>query len=90
MYELDQVPDHIVHEIDDFNRQLVELIFPLIENFPPNIVLASLNFIHAGVIKNLVSDNEEELRKAASIESLALIKNIEFISGIKILPEKEE
>ena len=39
-------------------------------------------FIHASMIKNLVSDKTEELEKATKLAALALIKNVEFLSRL--------
>lgn len=54
----------------------------------PNLFLGALTFAYASFIKNLVSDDSEQLKKATLCYAQGLIKNIELLSGIKIFNEE--
>jgi hypothetical protein len=46
-----------------------------------------MNWIHASLILTLVTEEPEEIKKAAKNCSIGLIKNIEKITGINIFDE---
>jgi len=54
----------------------------------PNIALGALNFSHAAFIRELVSEDPEELKKASEAAAVALIKNVEYLGKLKEEYEK--
>jgi hypothetical protein len=83
MYDTKDVPDHIDEEVTALAVKIGIEISNLIKDKDTNLILSALNFVHAAMIKNIISDDPDELEKAAYIEALTLIKNIEFLSQIK-------
>jgi len=86
-YHTDRVPDHVQEEIHVLGTKMAIAFQPLVEDKNGNIVLAALNFLMASAVKHYVSDEPEQIRKAAFTHSLALIKNIEMLVDMKIEQE---
>lgn len=83
-YQTDRVPDHVLEEIHTLGTKMAIAFQPLIEDKSGNIVLASLNFLLASAIKHYVSDDAEQIRKAALTYAASLVKNIEMLMDMKI------
>lgn len=87
-HKVDDIPDHLLEEVNALSKTLSELLMPIIDGNHPNIVLASFNFMHAALIKHIIVDDEDELMKATLAECKALASNIKLL--IKIQREKDE
>lgn len=83
-HKVENVPDHILEEMQILARKMGDVLRPLVETSEPNIALGALNWVHAGIIKRLVSDDPEEIDKAAKITAISLMKNIEMLKNMKI------
>ena len=77
-HKVENVPDHILEEMQILAMKIGEALGPLIEESEPNIALGALNWVHASLIKRLVSDDPEEIDKAAKITAVSLMKNIKI------------
>lgn len=86
-YPIKNVPDHLVHECSQLGFTIALELASLLEKHDPNIVLGAIAFFHAATIKNLVSDDVEELIKASQLAAIALLKNVEILTNLK---EKED
>lgn len=82
-HKLDQIPDHVVQEMEDFTVKLCSSMQSCIDTVEPNIALCGLNWSFACMIKYLVKNDPEELRKAVKMCSTALLNNMEAL--IKIM-----
>ena len=78
-HNLKDVPDHIIEEIQKACFEIILKMRPLIKSMSPNIALNAIQWANAFFIKELVTENTEELRKAAKWASIELIKNVETI-----------
>jgi len=87
-YKIEDTPDHIIEQINNSCMKLVVHMGPLIHQMAPNIALNAMQFANAIIIKNLVSDDPEELRKAAKWCAAELLKNVEAL--IKNAQQDEE
>jgi hypothetical protein len=87
-YESQDIPDHIRHEIFKLSERMIQVLKPIIDMNNPNITLAAMNYVHASLVRMLVSDDEEELIKAAKLTAISLLKNIEALSNFNV--EKDE
>lgn len=76
-HKVENVPDHILEEITNSSASLVMRMIPTIDNMPPNIALNAIQWASAVFIKHLVTNNPEELRKAATWAAVELVKNVE-------------
>lgn len=81
-YPIDGVPDHVVQECGDLGILMMLELLPIINKKHPNLVLGAIAFVHASMIKNAVSDDPEEQRKAAEMAAFALIKNVVFLNDL--------
>jgi hypothetical protein len=79
MYNAKDVPDHLVQEVTALAVKMGIELQLLCKDIPPNLILSALNFTHAAMIKSLVSDDPEELKRAAETEAVTLLKNVEFL-----------
>lgn len=79
MHKIDNLPDHVLQEMQDFATKLTLINKPHIENVSPNIALAGLNWMTAVMVKYLVTENPDELRKAAKMSALMIINNMEIL-----------
>lgn len=84
---MDEIPDHLLQEMQDFAIKLTLAMKSYIEEVEPNIALSGLNWSQACLIKHLVKNDPEELRKAARMSCSMLLHNMETL--IKQM-EKEE
>ncbi len=76
-HKIENTPDHILEEITRSCTDLVIKMLPIIESMPPNIALNAIQWANAALIKHLVTNNPEELRKAAEWAAVELINNVE-------------
>lgn len=88
MYSTADVPDHLIEEIGNLVADMGSALSGCCLDKEPNLILSAFNYIHATMICALVT--EGYLPKAAEIESAALIKNVEHISGLKIFNGGED
>jgi hypothetical protein len=87
-HKVENVPDHVLQEMQEFAAKLTIHNVPLIESVSPNVALAALNWMIPVMIKHLVTNNEEELRKAAKMSCAMLLNNMEIL--IKQMQEEGE
>lgn len=79
----EDLPDYIIQEIHDLCEKLGETIAPLLFKVNPNVSLAAFNWIHAVVIKQLISNDPQEVDKAVKLTCLSLTKNIEILKNLQ-------
>ena len=87
MYDTKDVPEHLVEEMVKLAKDMCAAVQPLVECHNPNIVLGALNFLHASILTTLISDNPEEQTKGVLFSAKALMRNVEMLTGIKIMPD---
>ena len=80
---MDKVPDHLIEEINQLAVKMGEALFPLFNHQNPNITMAAMNYVHAALINQLITDDPVEKVKAAKLTALALMRNIQRIAEIK-------
>ncbi len=83
LYNAEDVPDHIIQEVEELNIKLAKAITDACYGHSQNILIAALNRTHAAIICTLVT--KEGLREAARSEAIAIMQNIEHMSGVKIM-----
>jgi len=88
MHNIKNVPDHLIHEMQDFSIRLTQMMHLYIETVQPNIALAALNWAQACMLKYLVTNDPEELRKAAKMSCSILLNNMEIL--IKQMEDEEK
>ncbi len=79
MHNVENVPDHVLQEMQEFSVKLTMATVPHIESVSPNVALAGLNWMVPCMIKHLVTNDPEELRKAAKMSCIMLLKNMETL-----------
>lgn len=79
MHKTENVPDHLLQEMQEFAVKLTMKTIPYINEVSPNIALASLNWMVPCILKHLVTNNAEELRKAVEMSCIMLLKNMEIL-----------
>ena len=89
-YEIKDVPDHLTYECTEFGKEITKQILKLSGGKAPNVILGALTFAHAAFIKMFISDDPEELKKATLLYAKALVKNVEWLSGLNFLGEADE
>lgn len=88
MHKIENVPDHVLQEMQDFAIKLTVAVKPYIDSVSPNIALAGLNWMVPVIIKLLVTENPDELRKAIKISCSMLLNNMELL--IKQIGDKKD
>lgn len=76
-HKIEDIPDHILEEVTRSCAHLVVNIIPLIDAMPANIALNAMQWANAVIIKHLVTNHPDEMRKAAKWVALELIKNVD-------------
>ena len=89
-YPIENVPDHLIHECGEVGREMSELLLEKFRDKDPNIFLGGITFAYAAFIKHFISDDEEQLKKAAILYATGVIKNVEFLAKINIIPKEDE
>ena len=85
LYRDNEVPDHILQEVNDLMKKMGESLAVLYADHDINIIISALNRVHAATIVAAIT--KEGLADAAKTEALGLIKNIEHISGLTVFEE---
>lgn len=83
-YPIKDVPDHLTYECQELGKKIIAKLIPDLSSHDPNIVLGAIGFFYAAMIKELISDDPEQLKKAVQLYALGLIRNVEAISGVKL------
>ena len=86
-YDTTDVPDYILEEMNDLSAKMIMAMEPIFAGKSPNIIMGVMNFVHAGMVKMLISEKPGELEKAATITADTLIKNIQHLKNME---EKKE
>lgn len=86
LYKTEDVPDHIVEEVNCLVNKLCNICPTCFEGHDINIVLSAMNRFHAAMVVHAVT--ERGLIEAAKTEAIGLIKNIEHISGQTMMKEE--
>ena len=79
MKNIENIPEDVIEEIEKLTQDLIFSMVPLIESVSPNIALNGLNWMVPVMLKHLVTNNPEELRKAAKMNCLMILKNMEML-----------
>ncbi len=79
MHHIEDVPDHVVHEMQEFALKLTMIVKPHIEEVSPNIAMAALNWMLPCMLKHLITNDPDELRKAAKMSCIMLLKNMDIL-----------
>ena len=87
LHDVKAVPDHILEEVEQLTHTLLETISPLLKGVNASVALSAMSKIHALLFFHLSSEDEESIRKNASILSLGFVKNIEQLTNVKILKD---
>lgn len=78
-YKKENVPDHIIEEITQLAEKMSKALFPFLIEKDPNIAMGALSYFHAASLKYLISLDPEQCRKAAKLNALGLIENMELL-----------
>lgn len=81
-YPIKDVPDHLTQECGELGKILMKTIEPFIREKQPNIILGAFTFLHASILKVLISDDPKELELAVKMAAIGLIKNMDFLIEI--------
>lgn len=81
-HDLKDIDPEIIKEIEDLSREITTSLSPICMGHAPNVILAALGWVHAVVIKKLISYDPEELDKAARMYAANLILDIERIKDM--------
>lgn len=87
MYKDDEVPDHLLQEVQDLVTEMIKVLHKPCNGKDANVLLSAFNRMHAILIIDLVT--ERSLSEAAGAFAVGLIKNVESLSGKKILEDNE-
>ena len=79
LHKLEDVPDHVIETMKDFTLKLSKHTMPVIDSVDPNVALAGINWFLPIVIKRIVTNNPEELRKAVFYSCKMLMKNMDVL-----------
>jgi hypothetical protein len=88
-YPTKNVPDHIVQECHDTAEEMCKLLELKFEGKSPNMILGAISFIHASLIKTCVVEEPKEISNATRNAMIALVKNIETLTGVDVTKEHE-
>jgi hypothetical protein len=87
-YPIENVPDHLTHECSQIGIEMGKMLMEKFKDKSPNVFLGGMGFAYAAMIKNFISDDPEQLKKAAALYALGIIKNVELLANFKIIPEE--
>lgn len=83
-YDIKDVPENFKNECLELGKELAKVILPLMNEYDPNISLGALTFMHAAMIKHLISDKEDQQIKAVALSADALIRNVMFLNNLEM------
>ena len=79
LHDTENIPDHLIHEMEEFSIKLLKHNMDLINSVQSNIALAGVGWMLPCLLKHLVTENAEELRKAAKFSCCMLLNNMEIL-----------
>lgn len=88
MYNINDVPEHIIEEINEVIQNLAVAFGDIIHGKDFNIAMSALNLFHASSIVHFCE--KDHLKQCVETEAIALIKNVEHISQEKIFTDPED
>jgi len=80
----DQVPDHIIEEVDKLSDLLSKFIGEKNLKNDPRITMCALNRVHANFIVSVCGNDKEKLEYLTKLEMEALFLNVNSFSEIPI------
>lgn len=83
-YREEDVPEEIVQMVCELNEKIIIALVPVIAEYDPNIILNSLNTIHAAFISKFSENKIEDKTKATLLCVKSLIRNVENMNNIRI------
>jgi len=88
LYRTEDVPDHLLQEISDLCAKMVTAIGKVSKGHDSNMILSAYNRVHAAIICEIVA--ESSIKDAAQTEAIALVRNIEHLSGQDVFTSKND
>lgn len=64
LYNQDDVPDYIIEQIEQLSLEMIQALYPVIEQSPPSAVLSAMSWVHAALIGTVVVDKKDQIEKA--------------------------
>jgi hypothetical protein len=83
-YELEKVPDHIRQQVENLSIQMATQMAELCSNYEPNICLACIPWVMAALLRSFIVEEEAEVKNATLNIAIAVIRNMEFLTGFSI------
>jgi hypothetical protein len=81
-HDMKSVDPEIIEQIRNLSQDISIAICPLLHGVDANVILASFSWVHAAMIKRFVSDDDEELDKAAFSYASCLINDIKRLKDL--------
>jgi hypothetical protein len=82
MHNIENVPKETLKKMEDAAIEMIEILLPFIKHTEPNILMSSICFVHASILKHIISDKDGEFEKAAKLNALSLIENCKKIEHL--------
>jgi hypothetical protein len=89
LYNTEDVPDHVIEELKTLIMKIMTEIAPVVESVHPNLVLSAMNHINAIMIKIYISEEPDEIKKAARNLAGGFLGNVKFYTGVDPLELEE-
>lgn len=78
IFKLGDAPD-VAKEMNELCDEIGKALIPIINKAKPQVALGALGFIHASLVTQLIKQTPESMKRAANMEAISLIRNIELL-----------
>lgn len=89
LHNIENVSEHIIEDLKDTIRKIMEQISPIADEVNSNLMISAINHIAAMMVQIYISDDPVEIKKAARNMAVGFLKNVKFYTGVDPMEVEE-
>jgi hypothetical protein len=90
LHKTENVPDHVIEELKSHIMKIMQAVIPVVDGVNNNLNLSAMNHIMAMMVEMYISENPEEIKRAALTLAKGFLGNVKFYTGVDIFEEESQ
>lgn len=90
LYKTEDVPDHVIEELKAVIAKIYTALAPIGATTNTNLMLSATNHFMAMLVKMYISENPEEIKRAALNLARGFLGNVKFYTGVDVMEQEKE
>lgn len=82
IYKTEDIPDHVIEELKAHIMNIFTAITPITEGVSSNLNISAMNHVMAMMVKIYISEDPEEIKRAARNLAYGFLGNVKFYTGV--------